>query len=305
MRTSPWPMTVGDVLLREATAEDIETLLTFRNDPQVNRFMIRTSVDPDQFRADWRAIPESDTDYSCVAELASEVVAMGFLELIDGLGQPGLPERTQARIGYIVAPWAAGHGVGSSVARGLVTAAFDRLGVRRVIAACNADNPASARILEKAGMRREQQGRQDSWHAELGWVDGYEYGLLAEEWRSPSLGTGATLRVEIVAADLEVSLAFYQALGFTLTSRSAGYASVRFGEVRLGLAAAEAVDPVCRAVPAGTELVVEVRDVTSLRDAFVANGIRLAEGLRERPWGLTDVRVTDPDGYSWRFTNRR
>ena len=47
MRTSPWPMTVGDVLLREATAEDIETLLTFRNDPQVNRFMIRTSVDPD------------------------------------------------------------------------------------------------------------------------------------------------------------------------------------------------------------------------------------------------------------------
>jgi hypothetical protein len=32
-------------------------------------------------------------------------------------------------------------------------------------------------------MRREQHGVGDSWHAELGWVDGYTYGLLAEEWR--------------------------------------------------------------------------------------------------------------------------
>jgi hypothetical protein len=33
-------------------------------------------------------------------------------------------------------------------------------------------------------MRREQHGIQDSWHAELGWVDGYTYGILASEWRT-------------------------------------------------------------------------------------------------------------------------
>jgi hypothetical protein len=33
-------------------------------------------------------------------------------------------------------------------------------------------------------MRREQHGVQDSWHAELGWVDGYQYALLADEWRA-------------------------------------------------------------------------------------------------------------------------
>ena len=32
-------------------------------------------------------------------------------------------------------------------------------------------------------MRREQHGVQDSWHAELGWVDGYTYAILAEDWR--------------------------------------------------------------------------------------------------------------------------
>ena len=30
------------LLLREANATDIEELLSFRNDPEVNRFMIRT-----------------------------------------------------------------------------------------------------------------------------------------------------------------------------------------------------------------------------------------------------------------------
>ena len=37
--------------------------------------------------------------------------------------------------------------------------------------------------MEKLGMRREQHGVADSFHAELGWVDGFTYGILAEEWR--------------------------------------------------------------------------------------------------------------------------
>jgi RimJ/RimL family protein N-acetyltransferase len=74
--------------------------------------------------------------------------------------------------------------VASDLARGLLAAAFDGLGLRRVTAGCNADNPASARVLEKAGMRREQHGIEDSWHAELGWVDGYQYAILAREWHA-------------------------------------------------------------------------------------------------------------------------
>ncbi len=181
---NPWPMHVDGLLLREADESDIEQLLSFRNDPEVNRFMIRTSVDPAAFRQEWLAIPTSDTDYSCVAELDGQVVAMGFLEVADGMGQPGKPTRTEGSIGYIVDPGWAGQGVASRLARGLLAAAFDCLGLRRVTAGCNADNPASARVLEKAGMRREQHGVEDSWHAELGWVDGYEYAMLAREWHA-------------------------------------------------------------------------------------------------------------------------
>lgn len=186
-RSDPWPMRSGQLVLRRAGDADIETLLTFRNDPQVNRFMLRTSVDPDVFRAEWRAAATSGTDFSCVAELDGRVVAMGFLEIVDGLGQPGLPARTEGLIGYVVEPGSAGGGVATDLARGLLAAAFDHLGLRRVTAGCNADNHASVRVLEKIGMRREQHGVEDSWHAELGWVDGYTYALLAREWAAQQI----------------------------------------------------------------------------------------------------------------------
>lgn len=183
MTNSPWPLRSGSLVLRYATPEDVEQLLTFRNDPGVNRFMIRTTVEPEQFRREWAAIPDSHRDFSCVAEREGQVVAMGFLEVVDGMGQPGKPMGTEGRIGYIVDPAHAGRGVATDVARGLLRAGFEVLGLRRITAGCNADNHASVRVLEKVGMRREQHGVQDSWHAELGWVDGYEYGLLAHEWR--------------------------------------------------------------------------------------------------------------------------
>lgn len=80
-------MRIGTVRLREADDRDVEHLLTFRNDPDVTRFMIRTSVDPAAFRAEWQAVPASSTDFSCVAEDEDGVVvAIGFLDLHDGAG---------------------------------------------------------------------------------------------------------------------------------------------------------------------------------------------------------------------------
>ncbi len=184
MPTSPWPARVGTLLLRDARADDIEPLLAVRNDPGVNRFMLRTHVDPETFRQEWLAAPGSETDFSCVAEFDGQVVAMGFLDVVDGMGQPGMPKLTEGAIGYIVDPAFGGRGFGSDLARGLLAAAFEGLGLRRVTAGCNADNPASVGVLEKAGMRREQHGVEDSWHVDLGWVDGYHYALLEREWHA-------------------------------------------------------------------------------------------------------------------------
>ena len=86
----------------------------------------------------------------------------------------------------MIDPAHAGRGYATAIARALLEIAFTDLGLRRVTAECFADNVASWRVMEKLGMRREQHGVRDSWHAELGWVDGYTYAMLAEEFAPTS-----------------------------------------------------------------------------------------------------------------------
>lgn len=112
--------------------------------------MVRTHVEPQVFRKEWLAVPTSDTDFSCIVEAGGRVVAMGFLDVVDGVGQAGMPKMTEGVIGYIVAP----------------------------DAARNADNHASVRVLERAGMRRERHSIEALWHEELGWIDEYQYAAL-------------------------------------------------------------------------------------------------------------------------------
>ena len=182
MPETPWPLQTDDLTFREAVEADLEALLSFRNDPVVNHFMVRSHVDPDELRRDWLAVAESPTEFSCVVERDGQVVAMGFLDVVDGPGQPDAPTRTDGLIGYIVDPQHAGRGIGTATARALLQAAFDVLALRRVTATAYADNPASVRILERAGMRRERISRQALWHDELGWLDEVGYAILADEW---------------------------------------------------------------------------------------------------------------------------
>ena len=172
--------------LRPVRDEDIDRILEYRNSPDVTYWLLRTVVDPAAFRKAWRRAAEDPDDHSVAVLRDGAVIGTVSLELVDGMGQPGMPPRTEAQLGYIFDPAHAGHGYATEAVTAMVAHAFDRLGVRRLTAGCFADNRASVRILEKVGMRREQHGIGDSWHAELGWVDGYTYGLLAEEWRNPA-----------------------------------------------------------------------------------------------------------------------
>lgn len=118
------------------------------------------------------------------------------------------------------------------------------------------------------------------------------------------------LRCEIFPADLDATVAFYtRVLGFVLTAdrrdTAEPYVSLQRGSVRIGAAVSGAADARAhRLPPAGTELVLEVDDVRAERDRVVAAGWPLAADLADRPWGLTDFRVTDPAGYYLRITSR-
>ena len=63
----------------------------------------------------------------------------------------------------------------------MIDYAFRELDLNRVYAQCYADNPASRRVLEKAGMTHEGTLRQHSFR--LGrFADDLQFGILRSEW---------------------------------------------------------------------------------------------------------------------------
>lgn len=167
-------------------------MLTWRTHPDVNRWMLSTTVDPERYRRAWLDSVADPLDHSVMALLGDRVVGTGSLEVSDAMGQ-GAREAdspwagAQASLGYLLDPAVHGQGLGTEIVTALLSVAFDELGLHRVTAGCFADNIGSWRVMEKGGMRREQHGIQDSWHAELGWVDGFTYAILRTEWE----GSGA------------------------------------------------------------------------------------------------------------------
>jgi RimJ/RimL family protein N-acetyltransferase len=70
-------------------------------------------------------------------------------------------------------------------ARAVVDLAFRELGVHRVFGQIDARNTASARVLERLGMRREAHLVENEW-VKGEWTDEVIYGVLADEWARPS-----------------------------------------------------------------------------------------------------------------------
>jgi lactoylglutathione lyase len=120
----------------------------------------------------------------------------------------------------------------------------------------------------------------------------------------------ANLRIEIFPNDLDATVTFYQsALAFTLERderlAETSYVALRRDGIRIG--ARRVTEPVsrdARRLPAGTEIVLEVDDLDAERERILAAGYELAEDLTVRSWGLTDLRLLDPDGYYLRLTTR-
>jgi RimJ/RimL family protein N-acetyltransferase len=179
-----WPQHTERLVLRTLREEDVDRLLEFRNKPDVYRWLMKTVVDPDEFRAACLKTLTDPRDHSTVVELDGVVIGVAYLEVEDAMGQDkGEPSvAAETHLGYIFDPAYAGQGYATEVNAELLRISFEVLGVHRAYAGCYADNLASRRVLEKTGMQLEQYGVRDSWHAELGWLDGCTYALLAEEW---------------------------------------------------------------------------------------------------------------------------
>jgi ribosomal-protein-alanine N-acetyltransferase len=88
-------------------------------------------------------------------------------------------ERRQGELGYVLAKDSWGLGYATEVARCLIAFGFDELGLDRITATSHPDNLASARVLEKVGMRLEGTLR-DHLQVRGSWRDSQLYSIAAE-----------------------------------------------------------------------------------------------------------------------------
>jgi ribosomal-protein-alanine N-acetyltransferase len=94
--------------------------------------------------------------------------------LVGAGGYLGLPDETgQVEVGFSIVTGWQGHGYATEMAKALVARAFADSRVRKIVAHTTADNPASCRVLEKAGFGRARTSEPSD-------------GLLFERYRPPS-----------------------------------------------------------------------------------------------------------------------
>ncbi|MFB4354758.1 GNAT family protein [Microbacterium sp. LS_15] len=183
-----WPVRTERLQVRPMTAADIDVMWEWRRLPDVNRWLGLAPDTIEAFRERYL-----DPDRLAAMHLIELVAADGgataigdvMIRIGDGWAQLEVADQAkgvEAELGWVLDPAHAGQGYATEAIRAVIDTCFGPLGLRRVHAGCFADNEPSWRLMERLGMRREEFSRKTALHRSGEWLDGLNYGILAEEW---------------------------------------------------------------------------------------------------------------------------
>lgn len=183
-----WPRRTERCVVRPVTLEDADALWSYWRLPEVVRWT--GGGDATAAALHERLADPERRGRRLVVEHDGTVIGDLVLFPRDGWAQHPVKEQAvgvEAEIGWAFDPAYGGRGLATEAVGVMLDACLspapDGLGLRRVVASCFAANVPSYRLMERLGMRREALNRRDSLHAELGWLDGLSYAVLADEWR--------------------------------------------------------------------------------------------------------------------------
>ena len=178
------PLRTERLRLRPYTPADFEALYAMRSSPEVARYLYWEPQTEDEVR---ETLTRKIGHTSLRAEgdvlaLAAEEQATGAV-VADVILHWASEEHALGEIGYIAHPDHGGQGFATEAARPLLGVAFDGVGLHRVIGRLEARNAASARVLEKLGLRREAHLVENEW-VKGEWQSELVYATLDREWRA-------------------------------------------------------------------------------------------------------------------------
>lgn len=178
------------LILRKLTADDAGDIFVYASDPEVTRYLVwnshRTIADSQAFINAAMARYEAGIVAPWGIELKRGKIIIGTCDYISRSVQ-----HARAEIGYALSPKYWGQGLMTEAVRRIIAFGFDVKGFNRIQAVCEVPNIASARVLEKVGMRFEGTLRQYLTQRKAP-RDVNMYAVLREDWgKSESSGAGA------------------------------------------------------------------------------------------------------------------
>jgi RimJ/RimL family protein N-acetyltransferase len=177
-----YPITTQRLFLRPFGMHDLDDLHAIQSREDVNRYLYwsprtRQEVAGVLAKRATMAALEGEGDIMVLA-----------VELRDGgtvIGDVNLAwqseEHRRGEFGFVFHPDYHGRGYAGEAAVEMLRLGFEGLGLHRIVGRADARNTASARLMEKLGLRREAHLVQNEWNKGE-WTDEVVYAMLATEW---------------------------------------------------------------------------------------------------------------------------
>jgi RimJ/RimL family protein N-acetyltransferase len=151
------------LVLRPPRMDDAEAVFAYASDEGVARYMVwrphASIAEAEEFLRRVVAFPEDGSRLTWAVTLSGDDTLRGMIEL--------RPKTSKADVGYVLARRLWGNGYMTEALRAVLDYAFENPAMYRVWAVCDAENVASARVMEKAGMSFEGVLRRYQVHPNL------------------------------------------------------------------------------------------------------------------------------------------
>ncbi|MDO8288123.1 MAG: GNAT family protein [Parvibaculum sp.] len=175
------PIETPRLILRDFKKSDLKAVHAYSSLEEVARYLVwgpnslaQSKQAIEGFIDDQRMRPREIFDVAVTLKPKREVIGGAGVRIIDR-------DNLTGEIGYTLHPDYWGFGLATEATRALLDAGFNELGLQRIVAHCDQRNKASARVMERLGMRREGAFRGSKIiHGH--WRDEYLYAILAEDF---------------------------------------------------------------------------------------------------------------------------
>lgn len=189
MPTPEFPIRTARLLLRLYTEDDLDDVYDIQSRPVVTRYLYWGPRDRDQAR---ESLNKKIASSSLRVEGDHLTLAVVLPETGKVIGDVLLVwvsrEHRQGEIGYIFHPDYGGRGYATEATEVMLRLGFDDLGLHRIVGRIDGRNSASARVLERLGMRHEAHLVENEL-VKGEWTDEVSYAMLEYEWRARAAGS--------------------------------------------------------------------------------------------------------------------